>query len=346
MYAFSTLSQVALFRNTSLNTRTVRSAHRCAWTAPQTLGCRSQRVPLRLRGGAGPMQMSSPSSSSSSAAAQQQQGSAGQEFGPPCFLHAVYRVGDLNATIQFYKEALGMQLLRYRDLPEKQFANAFLGYGDEREGFFSMELTQNYGVDHYNIGDAFGHFAIATPDVRAMAERVRRAGGRVTREPGPVKGGTSVIAFIEDPDGYKFELIEREQRDPLCQVMLRVGNLERALDFYQRALGMQKLRTRRNEDGKYTLGFVGYGAERESTVVELTENDGRTEYEHGDGYAQVALATDDVFRAGARLREAGANMQKEPGEVPGIGTKIVSALDPDGHKFALVDWNDFLREFA
>jgi len=122
-------------------------------------------------------------------------------------LHTMLRVGDLDRSVRFYTETLGMKLLRTTDRPEQKYKLAFVGYDDERRAAV-LELTYNYGVDKYDLGSAFGHVAIGVPDVKAACERVRGAGGKVTREPGPVKGGTSVIAFVEDPDGYKIEFIE------------------------------------------------------------------------------------------------------------------------------------------
>jgi lactoylglutathione lyase len=122
-------------------------------------------------------------------------------------LHTMLRVGDLDRSVRFYTETLGMKLLRTTDRPEQKYKLAFVGYDDERRAAV-LELTYNYGVDKYDLGSAFGHVAIAVPDVKAACERVRGAGGKVTREAGPVKGGTSVIAFVEDPDGYKIEFIE------------------------------------------------------------------------------------------------------------------------------------------
>ncbi|GKV06666.1 hypothetical protein SLEP1_g18526 [Rubroshorea leprosula] len=156
-------------------------------------------------------------------------------------LHVVYRVGDLDRTIKFYTECLGMKLLRKRDIPEERYTNAFLGYGPE-DSHFVIELTYNYGVDRYDIGTGFGHFGIAVEDVAKTVELIKAKGGKVTREPGPVKGGSAVIAFIEDPDGYKFELLERGPTpEPLCQVMLRVSNLDRSINFYEKAFGMELL---------------------------------------------------------------------------------------------------------
>ena len=122
-------------------------------------------------------------------------------------LHTMLRVGDLQRSIHFYTRALGMKLLRTTDRPDQKYTLAFVGYGDEREHAV-LELTYNYGVDRYELGTAFGHVAVGVPDICVACDRVRGAGGAVTREPGPVKGGTSVIAFVQDPDGYKIELIE------------------------------------------------------------------------------------------------------------------------------------------
>ncbi len=122
-------------------------------------------------------------------------------------LHTMLRVGDLQRSIDFYTQVMGMKLLRTTDRPEQKYSLAFVGYGDEREHAV-LELTYNYGVDRYDLGAAFGHIAIAVDDAYAACEKIRAAGGSVTREPGPVKGGTTVIAFVTDPDGYKIELIQ------------------------------------------------------------------------------------------------------------------------------------------
>ena len=111
-------------------------------------------------------------------------------------------------SVKFYTDVLGMKLLRTTDRPEQKYSLAFVGYDDE-ERTAVLELTYNYGVERYELGTAFGHIAIGVPDVKGACERVRNNGGKVTREAGPVKGGSSVIAFVEDPDGYKIEFIER-----------------------------------------------------------------------------------------------------------------------------------------
>ncbi|PON82590.1 Glyoxalase I [Trema orientale] len=265
------------------------------------------------------------------------------------FLHAVYRVGDLDRTIRFYTEAFGMKLLRKRDIPEEKYSNAFLGFGPE-EAHFVVELTYNYGVTSYDIGTGFGHFAIATPDVYKLVEHVRSKGGNVTREPGPVKGGKSVIAFVKDPDGYTFELIQRESTpEPLCQVMLRVGDLERSIKFYEKvALGMSVVKRVDRPEYKYTIAMLGYAEEEKTTVLELTYNYGVTEYTKGNAYAQIAISTDDVYKSGEVVnlvtQELGGKITRQPGPIPGINTKITSFLDPDGWKTVLVDNEDFLKE--
>ncbi len=124
------------------------------------------------------------------------------------FLHTMIRVGDLDRSVRFYTEQLGMRELRRNDVPDGKYTLAFVGYGDEASHSV-LELTYNYGVDHYEQGTAFGHLAVGVPDVAASCERMRAAGVKITREPGPVKFGKTVIAFIEDPDGYKIELIQR-----------------------------------------------------------------------------------------------------------------------------------------
>jgi len=242
------------------------------------------------------------------------------------------------------KVADGLELLRSRDIPEEKYSNAFFGYGPE-ETNFALELTFNYGVDSYDLGEGFGHFGVAVPDVYKVAEQIKQGGGTITREAGPVKGGNTVIAFAKDPTGYMWELIERPKtKEPLCQVMLRVSDLQKSIDYYTKVLGMTLLRTRDNPEYKYTLAFLGYGPEEDNCVLELTYNYGKTEYTKGNGYAQVAISTTDVYKTADQIRAAGGTITREPGPVPGIGTKILATTDPDGWKYVLVDNTDFLNE--
>lgn len=124
-------------------------------------------------------------------------------------LHTMLRVGDMDRAIKFYTEVLGMKLLRSTDRPEQKYSLAFVGYDTEDKATV-LELTYNHGVEKYDLGSAYGHVAIEVDDVAKTCEAVRAKGGKVTREAGPVKGGTTVIAFVEDPDGYKIEFIERK----------------------------------------------------------------------------------------------------------------------------------------
>ena len=128
---------------------------------------------------------------------------------PMRLLHTMLRVGDLQRSIDFYTQVLGMKLLRTTERPEQKYSLAFVGYGTNPE-HAEIELTYNHGVSQYELGTAYGHIALGVADAYAACDRIRAAGGNITREPGPVKGGTTVIAFVTDPDGYKIELIQRE----------------------------------------------------------------------------------------------------------------------------------------
>jgi lactoylglutathione lyase len=123
-------------------------------------------------------------------------------------LHTMIRVGDLDRSIKFYTDVLGMKLLRRKDYPDGKFTLAFVGYGPETEHAV-VELTYNWGTDKYDLGNAFGHIALEVDDVYKACEDIKKRGGKVTREAGPMKHGSTVIAFVEDPDGYKIELIQR-----------------------------------------------------------------------------------------------------------------------------------------
>ena len=124
-------------------------------------------------------------------------------------LHTMLRVSDLNHSIQFYTEVLGMRLLRRQEYPKGEYTLAYVGYGEEKDSSV-IEFTYNWGVSEYELGDAFGHISIEVDDVYAAAERIRKQGGKVVREPGPMNAGTTVVAFFEDPDGYQIELIAKK----------------------------------------------------------------------------------------------------------------------------------------
>jgi lactoylglutathione lyase len=124
-------------------------------------------------------------------------------------LHTMLRVGNLDRSLKFYTEVLSMRLLRRADFPAGKFTLAFVGFQDESEGAV-IELTHNWETDHYDVGTGYGHIALAVPDAYAACDAIRQRGGNVVREAGPMKGGATVIAFVEDPDGYKIELIEKK----------------------------------------------------------------------------------------------------------------------------------------
>jgi len=125
-------------------------------------------------------------------------------------LHTMLRVGDLDKSIQFYTDVMGMKLLRTNENKDYEYTLAFLGYGDESEGAV-IELTYNWGTTEYDLGNAYGHIAIGVDDIYTTCDTIKAVGGNVTREPGPVKGGTTHIAFVKDPDGYMIELIQNKQ---------------------------------------------------------------------------------------------------------------------------------------
>jgi len=126
-------------------------------------------------------------------------------------LHTMLRVGDLERSLAFYQDVLGMQLLSRKDYPDGKFTLAFVGFGKNPE-HAEIELTHNWDVPAYDLGTAYGHIALGVNDIHAVCERIRAAGGKITREPGPMKHGTTVIAFVEDPDGYKIEFIQKKGR--------------------------------------------------------------------------------------------------------------------------------------
>lgn len=126
-------------------------------------------------------------------------------------LHTMLRVGNLEESVKFYTEVLGMKLLRQKEYPDGKFTLAFVGYGDDSDHTV-LELTYNWGVEKYNLGDAYGHIAIGIDDIYGTCNEIKARGGKVSREPGPMKHGSTVIAFVEDPDGYKVELIQLKNR--------------------------------------------------------------------------------------------------------------------------------------
>lgn len=136
-------------------------------------------------------------------------------------LHTMLRVGNLEESLKFYTEVLGMKLLRQKEYPDGKFTLAFVGYGDESDHTV-LELTYNWGTDKYTLGDAYGHIAIGVDDIYATCDEIKTRGGKVSREPGPMKHGSTVIAFVQDPDGYKVELIQLENQNSRSQKLSAV----------------------------------------------------------------------------------------------------------------------------
>ncbi len=124
-------------------------------------------------------------------------------------LHTMLRVGDLQRSVQFYTEVLGMRVIRQKDYPDGKFTNTFIGYGDEASEA-ALELTYNWDTDHYDLGNGYGHIALEVDDVYAATEEIRRRGGKIIREAGPMNAGTTILAFVEDPDGYQIELLGKK----------------------------------------------------------------------------------------------------------------------------------------
>lgn len=249
-------------------------------------------------------------------------------------LHASIRVKDLQQQIAYYITHFGMQVLKQDQGGSTK--NAFLGYGPLTTNFAVRLLEDGEALD---LGTGFGHFGIVLPDVYAAVAKIKDEGGKVTRDAGPVKGGKTVIAFVEDPSGYKWELIQRGSTpEPLCQVMLRVGDLPRSIEWYKDVLGMQLARTRDNPEYKYTLGFMGYGPEETSAVLELTYNYGSTTYTKGNAYNHVALSTSDVHRTAEQIQNSGGKILQQPAPLPDLdGCLGCLTEDPDGWRVMLIE---------
>ncbi|KAI6682298.1 hypothetical protein NL676_036179 [Syzygium grande] len=262
-------------------------------------------------------------------------------------LHVVYRVGDLDKTIKFYTECGNETIEKTGHTRGEIVAISMLfetGYGPE-DSHFTVELTYNYGVDKYNVGNGLRHFGIKVDNVAKAVNLVKAKGGKVMKEPVLFKGSIKVIAYVEDPDGYKFELSEEATApEPLHHVMLCVGNLDRSINFYKKAFGMDLLSKQDNPEYKCAEVTLGYGLEDMNPVLKLTYNYGVKVYDKGDGYAQIAIGTDDVYKTAEAIKLFDGMIAPEPGPLPGINTKITACLDPDGWKSVFVDNVDVLKE--
>lgn len=263
------------------------------------------------------------------------------------FLHAVYRVGDLDRTIKFYTENFGMQLLRKKDFPELKLTNAVLGYGPE-DSHFVADVTYYYGIDKYDIGTYFSHFGIATQDAYKVAEKVRESGGVITREVGTMGGGQQIFGFVLDPNGYSFELLQRGPTpEPLCQVCYQVTDINLSIKFYEKALGMKVLQSYDSPQQGFAIAMMGYGEDQtQTTVIELRYDYNATGYTKGNAYEELVISTDDAFKSAEAVKlviqELGGQIISAP--LPGSNIKMVVFVDPDGFKTVLMDNKDFLEE--
>ncbi|CAM9437356.1 unnamed protein product [Chrysoparadoxa australica] len=263
-------------------------------------------------------------------------------------LHVVYRVGDMDKSVKFYQDVFGMKLLRFRDIPEEKYSNAFLGYGTESKGeHFSIELTYNYGVDSYELGDAFRGMSLSLPSLREVSKAAAAAeDGSVVSEISDVEYGPCLVPdedvktvsvgtlmTVQDPDGYMFEVHEKSRRDPVAAVMISVTNLEKSIEFYEKALGMKLLQKRSNVLKEASMyAWMGYGDMNDGAMLELRYFFGTDKVEQGTAYGQIAVGTPDVFKAAEHIEAAGYVVTRAPGPVPGIGTKITAVRDPDDYK--------------
>jgi len=263
--------------------------------------------------------------------------------------HVSYRVLDIEKSLNFYRNVLGMKLLK-RKINET-FSVYVLGFAEKLEDLGeegTITLLRNHDqTEAYDLGEGYGHVAIGSPDIYKLAEEIKQAGGNVTREPGPVKGGKTEIAFVTDPDGYKIELIQRdpsEWKAKLLHCMLRVDDLEETQTFYEKAFGMKRLRCSDNEEYKYSLGFQGFEEEKKATVFEWTKNWDRKGYEKGNGYAYSGILVDDMDKATEMLKAANANILKtHDGEEGKPFTHVV--MDCNGYKLLVSDKTYFMGPY-
>ncbi|XP_008226879.1 PREDICTED: putative lactoylglutathione lyase isoform X2 [Prunus mume] len=251
------------------------------------------------------------------------------------FLRANIRVSDLDHTIKFYTEFFGMKVLSRKDFPEEKYSNAVVGFGPQETNFVLGLTSYHNAMDNLDVGTAFDHFGITTQDIYNTVEKIRANGGVITREPRPLtEGGTSIFAFVKDPNGYSFELIQRPPTpEPLCQICINVFDIDRSIEFYN----------------KYTIAMLGYGSNfTETTIIELKYNYNVTQCTRGNGYAQVAIGTNDVYKSAAAVelvtKELGGKLIRPPGPIPKTKTKITASLDTDGFQTVLVDNQDYLKE--
>jgi lactoylglutathione lyase len=200
-------------------------------------------------------------------------------------------------------------------------------------------------VTKYDIGNAFGHFGISVPNVQKTLDMIKKLGYKCPSAPAKERNDT--YAYLEDPDGYKFKLIQRKSsREPFSQVSFRVADVDRSILYHQDAYGMKLLARIDYPSEKKTFAYVAYDMdETRSTVLEFEYNYGQTNYSKGTGYAQLAIGTEDVYKTTSACELiGGGKIVTAPGALPKINTKICAIIDPDGWKTVWVDNNDFAKE--
>ncbi|PON82593.1 Glyoxalase I [Trema orientale] len=276
-----------------------------------------------------------------------------------CILYVAYHVGHLDRTINFYTEAIGMKLLSRKDVPEEKHSYAFLGFGPEANQFV-IKLKFDYGVNNSCdiIRTGFGHLGLETPDVHKMVENIRGKGGDIVKEPTlfEMDGSDYSGAIVKDPDGCTFELIQSDSisgsspspAPPLNHVMLFVADLDRSIQFYEKALGMKLLKKIiGNSEHEATVATIGYEDEK-STIIELNHMCAGPQYTNENSNAQVAIGTNDVCKSALAVnlvtQELGGKITRPPGPLPVTKTNVATFIDPDGWEIVLIDNGDFLKE--
>ncbi|XP_038905642.1 lactoylglutathione lyase GLX1-like [Benincasa hispida] len=263
------------------------------------------------------------------------------------FLRAVIHVSNLDNSIKTYTEGFGLKLLKRRMFTDRGYEDALVGFGPENTHFL-LELRQRDESNNVFIGTEFGYFGISTQDVYKSVEQARSNGVVVIQE--PVKVNETIIAMVQDQDGYQFKFIQclSAAVDPLSQIMLRVQDLNLSTTFYSKALGMKLFESQNNSQGQFIMGTMGYGTnESETTLLKLETRNNLSRDDGRDGYAMLYISTDNVKKSAEAaklvIKELGGNIIMEPVLVPTINVKMTGFSDPDGWRMIMVDNKDYQR---
>lgn len=262
------------------------------------------------------------------------------------FLRAVIYVSNLDRSVRFYTQSFGMKLLKRRNFPDRQYKDALIGFGPQNTHFL-LELRHRHDSNDVFIGTEFGHFGIATQDVYKSVEKARANGALVIHK--PQKVNQTIVAFVQDRDGYKFKLIQRTSlTDPLVQIMLHVQDLNPSLNFYTKALGMKLFERQNNSTGQIVSGTLGYGINQsKTTVLQLEKRKNIPRDDGRDGYSMVYIGTDNVNKSAEAaklvMKELGGNIVIEPVLLSNINVKLTGFSDPDNWITIMVDNKDYQR---